>query len=124
VFEKEYQLHMEFGWAMYAFWGTILLVGILNHACSHFWSVREPSLVDAEQGRKPSDRAASRSIGNVLPQWLHKYLVLPPLFGSRRQERLWTFAVPTRLETIIIFSYWLLNLVLCCVTYEIFWPNL
>ena len=115
---------MEYGWAMYGFWGLALLAGMFNHAITHFSSSKTFKNVDTEVATRSGGMKKRYNPLQSAQLWAQKYLTIPPLFGSYRQERLWTCAVPTRLETIVLAAYWILNLVLCCVTYEIFYPNL
>jgi hypothetical protein len=109
---------------MYGFWGTVLLAGMINHVFSQLHSARSASSQGLEHGF-PEGASRKTSAAFVGPRkWLQKHMTLPPTFGSHHQERLWTCSVPTRLEFFILATYWIINLVLCCVSYEIFYPNL
>lgn len=115
---------MEYGWAMYGFWGFVLLAGMFNRVIAHLSGLRYSNSIDMEVAAR-TNNTKKRSDPILSAQlWVQKHLTIPPVFGSYHQERLWTCAVPTRLESLILAAYWILNLVLCCVTYEVFYPNL
>lgn len=115
---------MEYGWAMYGFWGLILLAGMLNHAFTHFSSSKNFGSADMEAAARDTGATKRPDPVQSAQLWVQKYLTVPPLFGSYHQERLWTCSLPTRLESIVLAAYWTINLILCCVTYEVFYPNL
>ena len=124
VFEMEYILHRRYGWAVYGFWGAVLLAGMINRLIGSHWTKRMVGSHDVETLHETAASTKGHNGLSSLMMWLQRHLILTPLFGSRHQERLWTCAVPTRLETMVITAYWILNFVLCCVSYEIFFPNL
>ncbi|EXJ78504.1 hypothetical protein A1O1_08905 [Capronia coronata CBS 617.96] len=125
VFQKEYILHQRYGWAVYGFWGVILLIGIVNRFITHTLHARRtPAYGDVEE---PGTRLKARgmpSIFSVAHHWVRMNLIIPAAFGSHHQRLLHWCTIPTRTETVIVVSFWILNLVLCCVSYEIFIPNL
>lgn len=120
----EYILHRRYGWAVYGFWGAVLVAGMLNRLAGSHLMKKLVGRHDLEASTQTAVPIRGRNLLTTLSMWLQKHLVLTPLFGFHHQERLWTCAVPTRLETIVITAYWILNFVLCCVSYETFFPNL
>lgn len=107
-------------WAIYGFWGIIILAGVLHNIYGSFFASSSPidSLVDPEGTETKYKRP------NNISSWLETNLMLAPLFGSyRRRLYLWC-SVPTRLEAFVIYSYWTISLVLCCVNYRTFDGNL
>jgi ferric-chelate reductase len=56
--------------------------------------------------------------------WIRTYLIIPAAFGTHHQRLFWWCVIPTRMEAVMVAAFWILNLVMCCVSYEIFSPNL
>lgn len=59
-----------------------------------------------------------------MDHWVRANLIIPTTFGTHHQRLLWWCSVPTRMETLVVLSYWALSLILCAVSYYIFTPNL
>ncbi|KAL2402655.1 Ferric/cupric reductase transmembrane component B [Exophiala dermatitidis] len=125
TFQKEYMTHKRYGWAVYGFWGTILLIGILHRFYTHISNGRRTkSQGDVEDHGAKSRSKNSTSIFSTAYHWARANLIIPAAFGSHHNRLLWGCTVPTRMETLIVASFWIINIVLCCVSYEAFWPNL
>ncbi|OQV01412.1 hypothetical protein CLAIMM_06779 [Cladophialophora immunda] len=129
IFDLEYVLHQRYGWAMYGFWGGLLLIGILNRLTTHFSQSRRLKALDDVEGRKASSTQKGPRTGvvaavNSVHHWLRSNVIVPAAFGSHHNRPLFWSTIPTRMETIIVISFWLMTFILCCVGYHIFWPNL
>ncbi|KIX92196.1 uncharacterized protein Z520_12077 [Fonsecaea multimorphosa CBS 102226] len=129
TFDLEYVLHQRYGWAMYGFWGGLLLIGILNRLSKHFYQSRHLKTLDDVEGRKgPSSHEGPRSgviaSVNSIHHWLRSNVIVPAAFGTHHNRPLFWTTIPTRMETIVVISFWLMTFILCCVGYHIFWPNL
>lgn len=112
-------------WAVYGFWGTILLIGMLHRFYSHISNDRRmKSQGDVEDHGAKSRSKNPTSIFSTAYHWVRANLIIPAAFGSHHNRLLWYCTVPTRMETLIVASFWIINIVLCCVSYEAFWPNL
>lgn len=112
-------------WAVYGFWGGILLMGIVNNLFTHFFHARRAAAPgDVEEHRAKSHSRSGSSVLGAAHHWIRTNLVIPAAFGSHHQRLLWWCTIPTRMETAIVVSFWILNLILCCVSYDVFWPNL
>lgn len=118
-------------WAIYAFWGGIILVGIIQRLWQ-VWSQSRftHSAADTEGGSIPSGgRKVPASTGLLAPasrgySWIHTNLVLPSSLGSYHQRLWWWCTIPTRMITLVVASFWILSLVLSCVNYRGFEGNL
>lgn len=56
--------------------------------------------------------------------WIRKNLILPATFGKHQAEVVaWTYTIPPRLESIIIFLYVIMNFVMCFPAYNLFIGN-
>lgn len=99
-----------------------MLVGIVNNALDTFVRRNSNRQVDAES----LDRPASSQIRLLrkLRQAVNKHLVLPFTVGTYHQRPLYGFTAPTRLVGLVVFSYWLLSLVLCAVNIDAYDGNM
>ncbi|QDS77776.1 hypothetical protein FKW77_005259 [Venturia effusa] len=111
-----------YGYAMYGFWGGIILIGIITNAYNSLWHSRS-----ARESRDPEDSSSSAgrepSTGRIA-HWVQSSLSIPTLFGTHRRRLWFSFAVPTRLEALIIVSFWALSIILCSVNIRAFEGNL
>lgn len=121
VFDTEYIRHKQYGWAMYGFWGLVLLGAMISRALSRRSFGPEDSAVDIESSA-PAVRRDGSKRGTT--SWLQAHLILPAAFGNHHRRTVWACSIPTRLNTIIVVAFYVLNFVLCCVTYKIFYPNI
>ncbi len=121
-------------WAEYGFWGGLLLIGIINRLVTHVSAARRLKDVvaaadDVETTGTPSVGTKRSHSGPVtvvksIHHWLRANVIIPAAFGSHHNRPLLWSTIPTRMETIVVASFWILTLILCCVNYLIFWPNL
>jgi ferric-chelate reductase len=113
---------------MYGFWGGILLIGIMNRLVTSFSKSRRLKAVhDIEEGRNSSAKHGGGLPGFILRAayaWIRSNLIVPAAFGSHHNRPVLWMTIPTRMETIIIVTFYVMNFILCCVGYKIFNPNL
>ena len=113
---------------MYGFWGGILLIGIIHRIWSVFFYRRlARSVSDVENGAQGRGKSASSS-GALLwistsYDWVKTYVIVPSTFDSYRRRLLWWSTIPTRMEFLVIGSFYIINFVLCFVNYEVFLEN-
>lgn len=108
---------------MYGFWAIVLFVGMVNRLFTAVvqWRMRRTyqdseASIDRRQISKPRF-SGIRSL-------IQRHVTLPALFGYRHQEPLGWCTVPTRIQSVLVFAYVAINLVLCSVTYRAFDHNL
>ncbi|DAA74355.1 TPA_exp: putative Ferric-chelate reductase (Fre2) [Trichophyton benhamiae CBS 112371] len=117
----------HYGFAMYGIWGTVLVLGMINNFCK--WAFFRQSRT------KRSDLEGSYDLKLKNPHrvfrpflylsdWIQTHLTIPSTFGSYHLRTLYGCDMPTRIEAIVIFSYWLIIAILCCVNYDLFAGNL
>lgn len=111
--------------ALYGFWGPILLFGMLQKAIRHLAERRRGYVyVDAEGNSQQSNASGKPGLLSRIDAWSNKYLVTPSLLPPYRQKRLLGCTIPTRAVTFVLAAYWILNFVLSCVLYRAFTGNL
>ncbi|EFQ98298.1 ferric-chelate reductase [Nannizzia gypsea CBS 118893] len=116
-----------YGFAMYGIWGTVLVVGIIHNFFTWaFFNQLGRKGVDLEGGYALKFRNLHQVFRplSYLSNWVQTHVAIPSVFGSYHLRTLYGCDIPTRLEAIVIFSYWLIIAVLCCVNYELFVGNL
>lgn len=112
---------------MYGFWGGILLIGIINRLItSASQSRRLKAVHDVEEGHNSSTKNSAKSTGfvNSAYHWFRSNLIVPAAFGSHHNRPVLWMTIPTRMETIIVVVFYVMNFILCSVGYKIFNPNL
>ncbi|KIW85903.1 hypothetical protein Z517_01296 [Fonsecaea pedrosoi CBS 271.37] len=129
IFDLEYILHERYGWSMYGFWGGLLLIGMINRLITHVsQSRRLKAKDDVEGGEASSSEKKSRSGPVAWVQsahhWLRAQIIIPATFGSHHNRPLLWSTIPTRMETIVLVSFYIMTFILCCVGYYITSPNL
>ncbi|RHZ65509.1 ferric reductase family protein [Aspergillus thermomutatus] len=118
--EREMGNKSRYGWALYGFWGGVLLMGMLNNILSTMFHYRlARQVVDVEGEKIASHRGPLKAIHH----WVKAKLIIPATMGSHHQRLFGIATVPTRLETIVVCCYWALNLILGAVSHEATWPN-
>lgn len=100
-----------------------------NRFISHILSSRRTRQTIDIEGEPPASTPRtgfSRLLNPFISvhHWFRANLIIPAAFGSHHQRLYYWCAIPTRMETIILALFWILNFVLCCVSYEIFERNL
>jgi hypothetical protein len=115
--------HHTYGFAMYGYWGAILIIAMLNNAHGRWWQSRASRSTSDVEGRQALTLIANDNPLAIANTWWKKNFIIPPIFGTRRRQLYYNFSVPTRLEAIVIFTYWILSLMLCAANYRAFEGN-
>lgn len=114
-------------WAMYGFWGTILLVGMFQNLFHHLTnrgSVTPNSDIEdgGSQARTNLNKTKS-PIGSAY-DWTRTHITMPGMIPDRHRQLTWGCTFPTRVDAFVIGSFWLVSFLLCCVNYDAFQGNL
>lgn len=107
---------------MYGFWGIVVLSGILSNLVNSVWHTR----VHRGKEKHIEGETATNNESSATGIWRHvrQHVILPPIVGDKHRRLLYSFFVPTRIESFIIFAYWVISLVLCSVNYRTFEGNM
>lgn len=107
---------------MYGFWGGLLFLGMMKNAFDVFIARRfEQYHADSESlARAPSVFSSKAGTAWTI---FNQHLVLPFTVGTHHQRKLWGCTIPTRMVSIVVGAYWVLNLILCAVTYDAYVGN-
>ncbi|TVY24474.1 Ferric/cupric reductase transmembrane component [Lachnellula hyalina] len=124
VFNDSVKIHKKYGWGVYGFWGCILFIGIINRLVNVLLSMRSSKAFDHQ--RTIEEQSAPRSHSIVFSKtyrWFQANLILPPAIGTRHQRHVFGFTMPTRIVTLIVIAYYIWSIVICAVSYDVFFPN-
>ena len=121
-------LTVDYRWAVLGFWGIILLFGIVHNLVGHLGH-RGLSRMTTDAEVQAITPRASTAISRLPPwaksvsKWCKTHLTLPSVFDDYHRRTLLGCTIPTRLEGLVLLSFWALNLILCCIDYRGFEGN-
>ncbi|KAL7926928.1 ferric reductase like transmembrane component domain-containing protein [Trichoderma austrokoningii] len=128
AWDYEQRTHIVYGYAMYGFWGGVLVIGFLHRLIT---LVNESRLSSSSIGPEDTGIADSRKkqaqnsgLFVSMYSWIRKNLITPSALPPYRRQPLFGCTIPTRIEVFIVLSYWIVSFVLCCVNYRGFKGNL
>lgn len=112
---------------MYFFWVVIFIIGLLSHLARSLaeqeqkWErIPENEHVDFDSPLKRGEDYFRRPY-----TVLKRYVTVPATFGYMRSQNIsWWATLPTRIQSITIGIFVLLNIYLCSVNYRTFPDNL
>ncbi|KAL6904502.1 ferric reductase like transmembrane component domain-containing protein [Trichoderma evansii] len=127
AWDYESRTHRNYGFAMYGFWGGVLVIGALHRLITLISESRlSPSSTPEDIGladsrEKPTEK--NRPFASLY-SWIRKHIITPSALPPYRRQLLFGCTIPTRIEGFIVLSYWVVSFVLCCVNYRGFKGNL
>ncbi|KAH7346941.1 ferric-chelate reductase-like protein [Pyrenochaeta sp. MPI-SDFR-AT-0127] len=125
----EYDIHLVYGWYMYYFWILVVTAGISARLLSLIQNLR---LQNRRYQGIPGDDAEystkRHGIFGLPKAWIKRFLLIPATFGDRCSRPLGWCTIPPRMQSLTIFFFLVLNLVLCSCSYHLtdgnlYWPN-
>lgn len=89
-----------------------------NRLISHLYNSRRSRTTTNLEGLGESPSPGTKSSVMLAPiksihHWTRANLIIPAAFGSHHQRLYWWCTIPTRMETVIVCLFWILNLILC-----------
>ncbi|KAF2852735.1 hypothetical protein T440DRAFT_419607, partial [Plenodomus tracheiphilus IPT5] len=109
------ELNEHYGNAIYGFWGIVLLLSALNQVCT-FVRTRAPSATRFFY----LDSRAPRALVNAT----RRHLLIPKIAAPQNERLAGWCAFPTRLQSLLVFSFVALNVILHLVSHDVFEGNL
>jgi hypothetical protein len=107
----------EYGYAMFGFWAIVLSIAFTSRAYGLTGRLLQRRLA----------RYSNSSRHRFLPKlqlWVKYWLTTPALGAHRTAEPIGWCTVPPRLESLTIAAFVVINIVLCCVSYQLLDGNL
>lgn len=114
-------LNWTFSWALYGYWGLVILVGMINRGVQFARHRRSPQ-PDLIRGK-----VIARKEGSIVARTqraVRRSLLMPLAFGNKHQESLKWASPPTRTEGLLIAIYVVMNIVFCFPGYHLIDGNL
>ncbi|KAJ5113971.1 FAD-binding 8 [Penicillium angulare] len=99
-----------YGWGILGYWAGVLVLGMF----SKLWIV----LQKGAQKRSPLES---------LCHYFRTYVTVPATFApiSTKHQTLWySHAIPKRVDSLIVFGFWAVTIILSCVRYDSFTGNI
>lgn len=112
-------------WALYGFWGLVLLIGMTNRLFTAVvqWRMRGIYIDSQSQPSNLRRRLYTRHFSGPR-RWLQTNITLPAIFGYRHQQPLGWCTVPTRIQSLLVFVFVALNIIFCSASYRAFDGNI
>ncbi|KAF2279748.1 uncharacterized protein EI97DRAFT_413032 [Westerdykella ornata] len=123
----EIDTHWLYGIAMYYFWAAVITIGICWRLAFLIQEIRHRNFqripgddleLEDVNGRKGA-QVTLRAYG-----LLKRYILVPATFGYRCAQNIGWCTIPPRVQSLTIFAFVILNLILCCISYPVFAGNL
>lgn len=127
----EGDLHVRYGFAMLYFWITVIGLGISVKLWSLIQHIRHqqwiPLTGDENGGISPRSRGIE--VFHLPSLWIKKYVTIPATFGYRCSQNVKWCTIPSRVQSMTIAAFIVMNLVLCIRDYRVFkgnfyWPEI
>jgi hypothetical protein len=113
------------------YWGGILLLGMVDRFAGFVTSGQcTLTLQDAESSgavRRNKRTGILAKLIDIPMHYLRTYLVMPATFApflTNHQQVYYWHTIPRRLDSIIVFGFWALCIILGCVDYQSFSGNI
>ncbi|KAG2168769.1 hypothetical protein JADG_008508 [Aureobasidium aubasidani] len=110
AWEYEMNWHHQSGFALYAFWGLMTGIATLCHV------LKTPSISTSLGSTSQSMQSTWR--------WIQVNLIIPPAFGSHHQRLLFWCTIPTRMEMVVVATFYLLTTYLSVSHYRLISNNI
>lgn len=113
---------------MIYFWAVVISIGIGTKIIALICNLRSQEYLPI-----PGDESLANEEGfehhkvtlRSLPRvWFKKHIAIPATFGYRCAQNIGWCTVPPRIQSLTIFAFVLLNVVLCSISYRVFEGNL
>ncbi|WWC71775.1 uncharacterized protein I206_105734 [Kwoniella pini CBS 10737] len=111
-----------FGFAVYLFMVTAVLIGVINRLIS--LSVHQFAKDLSPENASSPTVTSKHSIRSRTYTWWRKNITLPASFGYRHAQPWGWVSIPTRLQSILIFFFVAINIIFMCVGYDLFDENI
>ncbi|KAF2641167.1 ferric-chelate reductase [Massarina eburnea CBS 473.64] len=127
----EYDIHQLYGWCMIYFWAIVITIGLVTRLLSLIPTLRHQQYQHVSTNLDtPSSPGFPRNqrTTSAFSALLKRHLTIPALFNNRCSQPLGWCTVPSRIQSLTIFSFVLINVVLCSTNYRVthgnfYWPQ-
>jgi hypothetical protein len=111
---------------MFYFWAVVISIGICWRLATVIQEMRYREWQALPEDEPDLEFDALKSYGTLsLPySVLKRYIIVPATFGYRCSQSVGWCTIPPRIQSLTIFAFVLLNIVLCSISYRVFTDNL
>ena len=113
---------------MYYFWVIVVAIGLLSHLVPYLLNFQihdrkwQSLPSDDIDGTEDQSYRNQRSILDTPYTLLKRYITVPATFGYKRSQNIGWCTIPTRVQSLTIGAFILINIILCSCSYRVF-PN-
>ncbi|PVI05011.1 ferric-chelate reductase-like protein [Periconia macrospinosa] len=127
----EYDIHLVYGWAMFYFWAAVLAIGMTNRLAISVLNLRkqgrQSTFQDTPEAGAPNIER-KQGLFIKFEVFFRRYISIPATFNKRCSEPIGWCTIPSRIQSLAIFLFVLLNIILCTVDYRttegnLYWPQ-
>lgn len=111
-------------WAMYGFWGIVLVTGMLNRLFALIVQWTSRNTHGNTEAASERQVLSSKSSFSGIRRLVRQHIILPAVFGYRHQVAWGWCTVPTRIQSFLVFAFVGLNIILCSIRYSSFDNNI
>ncbi|KAJ5731202.1 uncharacterized protein N7483_005710 [Penicillium malachiteum] len=119
-------INLLYGWGLIGYWGGVMFLGTLWKVGQWFYYLRfnKSKAKDIEKPNQSSqgELALPKSLA-MLRHWILLYIVIPATIGTYHQRLFWWSNIPNRLDSLIVFGFWALSIILGFAGYDTFSGN-
>ncbi|KAG4427165.1 hypothetical protein IFR05_017352, partial [Cadophora sp. M221] len=117
---------------MYYFWLVVIAIGLSAHLGQYLLASRYhnpkwqsvPGDDDEDDAIEASSMKWKRSVFDKPYTLLKRYVTVPATFGYKRSQNVGWCTIPTRVQSIAIGAFVVINIVLCSCSYRVFANNI
>ncbi|KAH9866794.1 hypothetical protein J1614_008487 [Plenodomus biglobosus] len=126
---QAYDLHLIYGWYMYYFWIIVISMGVGMRLVALINNLRYQEHSYQPIGSEGQRTHRNRNkILNLPRAWLKQYITTPAAFGDRCSRPYGWCTIPPRVQSLTIFAFVVVNIVLCSCSYRLtdgnlYWPE-
>jgi hypothetical protein len=107
---------------MYGFWGGVLAIGML-YRLGHVLRQGRHTSVHPDSEPSAQEKITWHPLGHF-NAWIRKHIITPSVLPPYHTQSFFGCTVPTRLEFLVIYLYYVTSLILCAIHYRGFEGNI
>ncbi|KAK0111110.1 hypothetical protein ONS95_001487 [Cadophora gregata] len=126
----ELRIHNTYGCAMYYFWAIVIIIGLSSHLLPYLLTFQNRNrrwqklLSNDLDGIEEPFQKSRSSIFDTTYTLFKQHITVPATFGHRRSQNIGWCTIPTRVQSLAIGAFIIVNIVLCSCSYRVFENNI
>ncbi|OAF99372.1 ferric-chelate reductase [Paraphaeosphaeria sporulosa] len=125
----EYGIHRLYGYVLFYFWAVVVSFGVGSRLLSLIQGLRRQDWQRVSTSPDGFNRYRTKSeMSSWLQTLLKRYITVPAAFNNLCSQPFGWCTVPTRIQSLTILAFVVLNIVLCSASYRLtdgnlYWPT-